>query len=1037
MKSVKKIFVIYPLVVMLILGGMFAANGDFLYAAVSFDVSQSTRWVQGQNINSGMRIKTKSGTIAYCLSQGRSRPSGSYSDKMTLSSKLKAVLYYGYPNNKKFGSISLTADQARCATQLAVWAHDTSGKGNQIDLDKLHGAYDKAPAGDNVLKAAKWLYKKAASGYDAPPKPTFQTPTISKPSNSTPQYFNNAYVRIGPYRFTTTSNSYTSDNKVSVDLKGAPAGTKLGNGTGSFISIPSAGSDFYLYIPSSNLGKKGSGKFSMSVSYKYKFEKTPSFSAYKKSNTQDVAISIKKEYTSGSKSVSAIGNFEWTVGKLRKVNSADKEKVIADTEFDLYYDPTPTNTGNDDWKFIRKMKTDASGIINIPGLGIGTYKLVETKPNSDYAFNKEFGGSDEMIFKITDVSKEQIQVMTNELINVSCQVDKDTIKKTSAAYRSLPDQEGFDNVGNEAYRYHVDYRSTSNVFADEFTLDDPLEGVSAGQIRVSELWTPVSYGDYDGKMNIWYKTNMTDDNVDYSDASAMSSNPSNPNNMNSYPVKKNTGYKLWKKDTGTTARVHLSIADLNLDEDEYITAIRLEHGRVERGFTTRNTAYDSMNDDSIEDWTPKQTDHYYSKGGAEATGLKPLTYLVTCPKPLTPPAVIDNSANAFIARNIDLTDDDLDKVSTEVINTFKENPVNEEYNEPPCGGEDEYPPGEFEEPKETEKVLGEEAKTGDAFRLSIILIFMVGAGIVVFALKKRNKIKMLSLLLAGMLIAGTAASFDNAYASGYPMSDSFTKNGMEYSLATASKVEPAANETIYNVEYHVDQNVNKKIIDNVDQYQILPQKVEVSIREYNGKIMLANKNIKPIYLKKQVQIDKIEVIENLDAEDVSELPDSKVYTVRSDKAIGGTEEKELKRAGVSLKVSDMDDDGVPIKWNATIVYRGLESYLEKYQYNVKATYSGMVSASAKQVDATAPVIEKDYNDLTYEEARERNEELAKEKYLEFKGDGSSASSHKAVPEADGWQTSDFIKFLGLILALAVISFITYMILTRNRQKRIG
>ena len=169
---------------------------------------------------------------------------------------------------------------------------------------------------------------------------------------------------------------------------------------------------------------------------------------------------------------------------------------------------------------------------------------------------------------------------------IYCEVDKDTIKRTSAAYESLPDREGINNVGEETYRIDVNFRSTSNISADEFVVDDPLESVSLGHIRVEGIWTPIVYGDSDGFANIWYKTNRTNDRTTYSTVSA---------GKVVRPKYPNTGFKLWRQNVSTTRRIHLDVAELGLAKGEYITAIRLEYGAVEVGFTSMNTIRTSLN----------------------------------------------------------------------------------------------------------------------------------------------------------------------------------------------------------------------------------------------------------------------------------------------------------------------------------------------------------------------------------------------------------------------------------------------------------
>jgi hypothetical protein len=158
------------------------------------------------------------------------------------------------------------------------------------------------------------------------------------------------------------------------------------------------------------------------------------------------------------------------------------------------------------------------------------------------------------------------------------------------------------------------------------------------------------------------------------------------------------------------------VSDLGLGSGEYITAIRLEYGQVEVGFTSKNYADYSMNDGSIYtgsgsgsgdgdeeesngdmsahaatasvqrahasgtramdvtgrgglvDWTPTIGSPFYATGAALAQGLKPAVYMVTAVRG-TYEAEISSTVTARIARE-DMIDSDEDGVVTNVIATF-------------------------------------------------------------------------------------------------------------------------------------------------------------------------------------------------------------------------------------------------------------------------------------------------------------------------------------------------------------------------------
>jgi len=346
-----------------------------------------------------------------------------------------------------------------------------------------------------------------------------------------------------------------------------------------------------------------------------------------------------------------------------------------------------------------------------------------------------------------------IVIPNNEII-ISCEVDKDTIRRTSAAYVSPPGREDFDNIAdNETYRYDVDFRSTSNIAADEFVLDDPLENVNNGQVRLEMLVTPVVWGDIDGLYNLWYKTNLTADDRVYADASAVNED-----------VKQrwtNEGYRLWAEGLPATERVKLMVSELGLEKDEYVTALRFEFGAVKIGFTSKNYRSVSLNgkhktpDGSLSmspedigmlsgdttaktktaspaapaaapaqaepegnaltrffanlfgyqvasaasmpagasgssaygvggpdddgtgpgdyvDWTPDPSSPFFSLGALNATGLSPISYLVSAAGAMEDERIVA-SATSMIAKG-DLFASDIDAVVTLQLSTFMFNP---------------------------------------------------------------------------------------------------------------------------------------------------------------------------------------------------------------------------------------------------------------------------------------------------------------------------------------------------------------------------
>jgi len=261
------------------------------------------------------------------------------------------------------------------------------------------------------------------------------------------------------------------------------------------------------------------------------------------------------------------------------------------------------------------------------------------------------------------------QIYVEGTINV--EVYKDTIKLTSAAFDGAEanvatEASGIiDNVQKqESYRYDINFRSTSNVDVDEFVVEDPLEAVNDGLIRIVDFWTPAVWGDKDGSYKVYYRTN----------------NSGSPATDGLFYPTDTSVWTLWATvtdpgwgSTGVIGRQKLTMPALG--EDEYITGLRFDFGAVKVGFTSRvdnarminisgvegirNTngsdGYDNLIDEPIgglespetpdgvptkgieNDWSPTKNYIFYPKNSADekqllaakAGGLlKPATYLV-------------------------------------------------------------------------------------------------------------------------------------------------------------------------------------------------------------------------------------------------------------------------------------------------------------------------------------------------------------------------------------------------------------------------
>ena len=238
----------------------------------------------------------------------------------------------------------------------------------------------------------------------------------------------------------------------------------------------------------------------------------------------------------------------------------------------------------------------------------GKYSFVErmTPNRYDQATRVEF--------EVKDTGEVQHVEMIDAPIEINAQIDKRQEIATPVIKETSPNGDGKNKANAQdnsdgSFEYSLDYRSTSSTWTDEFTVYDPLDGVNAGYARLDSIMTAQGFEDYDGKMNVWYRTNKTPSDytgdIDKANATVDDGheNPWITGDTRGEDSLKNdsdgdgrvidyTGWRLWEKDVPTTAASKLNVADLKLGSDEYVTAFRFEYGRVEKGFTTRTSAWD-------------------------------------------------------------------------------------------------------------------------------------------------------------------------------------------------------------------------------------------------------------------------------------------------------------------------------------------------------------------------------------------------------------------------------------------------------------
>ena len=293
----------------------------------------------------------------------------------------------------------------------------------------------------------------------------------------------------------------------------------------------------------------------------------------------------------------------------------------------------------------------------IEHLAPGSYILIEETTPRTYDL------AERVEFEVKANGKIQTVVMKDAPIKITAHVDKrqeivaPTAKGTVANGDELNKAAPSKNTAGE-FNYTIDARNESKTWVDEFTIEDDLQAVSDGLAQLVSITTPQAYGDYDGQCNVWYRTNKGADKNIASNANATRNDGHvNPWLSGDGRTLDYTGWKLWKQDVSTGDQETLQASDLTLVDGEKITGIRIEYGRVEADFTTRNdeTSWSRGNiKDVHDDIESADIDMPNSDDAAsDETRLlyRPAIVRMRVTDAYRPGTVLKNDAHVFAARN--------------------------------------------------------------------------------------------------------------------------------------------------------------------------------------------------------------------------------------------------------------------------------------------------------------------------------------------------------------------------------------------------
>lgn len=237
----------------------------------------------------------------------------------------------------------------------------------------------------------------------------------------------------------------------------------------------------------------------------------------------------------------------------------------------------------------------------IERLAPGSYTLVEELEPRTY------DKASSVTFTVEETRAVQHVAMYDRPLEISGSIDKrqeigdpvgeDTTENGDGKNRAevTASEEGL-------FDYAVDARNESETWVDELTVTDELDGVIGGLVILEGITTPQATGDFDGLLNVWYKTEPIGETVEHTAANATTDDGHVNPWLDDSTVLNGLGddrraldysdWRLWAKGIDSTVATHLSVSDLGLEPGLTVSAIRLEYGRVDADFTTREGGWD-------------------------------------------------------------------------------------------------------------------------------------------------------------------------------------------------------------------------------------------------------------------------------------------------------------------------------------------------------------------------------------------------------------------------------------------------------------
>ncbi len=308
--------------------------------------------------------------------------------------------------------------------------------------------------------------------------------------------------------------------------------------------------------------------------------------------------------------------------------------------------------------------TSASEAHRIERLEPGTYTLTELKSPHTHE------PAAALTFNVKPTASVQAVSLHDKQIVVAGDIDKRQEIAKPMAPHAKADGDGLNRADardseDGSFSYSIDYRNNSSTWVDEFTVEDSLDAAASGMAELTGITTGQAEGDYDGKLNVWYRTNLDHEggageavaNATLADGhvnpwlhdQTVADGIGEDGRASSYEE-----WRLWKKDVSTTECTFLPVSELPLESDEVITGIRLEYGCVSKDFTSRPDQWDGVNvKQQHDDWNPVPPTHGQMPGAEEgtATAYAPTLIHMHALPSYAGGCSVDNRAHVSLYRN--------------------------------------------------------------------------------------------------------------------------------------------------------------------------------------------------------------------------------------------------------------------------------------------------------------------------------------------------------------------------------------------------